>query len=72
MIPDLGRRERIMDGFDACFAELRDPRSAGARRHDLLETLMIALCAVLSGGQSAVDMVVFAEAKQTFSAGFSS
>lgn len=56
-----------MDGFDACFAELRDPRSsASPRRHDLLEILMIALCAVLSGGQSAVDMAVFAEAKQEF------
>lgn len=66
MIPNLGRPERTMDGFDACFAELRDPRSAGAKRHDLLETLMIALCAILSGGQSAVDMAVFAEAKQDF------
>jgi predicted transposase YbfD/YdcC len=59
-------RDGTMDGFDVCFAELRDPRSTGARRHDLLEVLMIALCAVLSGGQSAVDMAVFAEAKQDF------
>jgi len=55
-----------MLGFDACFAELRDPPSSGARRHDLLEVLMIALCAVLSGGRTAVDMAVFAEAKQDF------
>src|SRR5262245_2508880 len=56
-----------MDGFYACFAELRDPRSSGTlSRYDLLEILMIALCAVLSGGQSAVDMAVFAEAKQEF------
>jgi predicted transposase YbfD/YdcC len=67
MIPDLASPgERAMEGFDACFAELRDPRPGGAKRHDLLETLMIALCAVLSGGQSAVDMAVFAEAKQDF------
>jgi len=59
-----------MDGFDACFAELKDPRSAGSTRHDLLEILMIALCAVLSGGQSAVDMAVFAEAKQEFLGNF--
>jgi predicted transposase YbfD/YdcC len=59
-----------MDGFDACFAELTDPRSSGARRHDLLEILMIALCAVLSGGQTAVDMAVFAEAKQEFFGSF--
>ncbi|MGH7113741.1 MAG: ISAs1 family transposase [Stellaceae bacterium] len=55
-----------MPGFDNCFAELKDPRSGGARRHDLNEILTIALCAVLSGGQTAVDMAVFAEAKQEF------
>jgi predicted transposase YbfD/YdcC len=59
--------EGVMDGVDACFAGLRDPRSSGsARRHDILEVLMIALCTVLSGGQSAVDMAVFGEAKQDF------
>ena len=31
---------------------------------------MIALCAVLSGGQTAVDMAVFAEAKQDFLGSF--
>jgi predicted transposase YbfD/YdcC len=60
----------MMDGFDVCFAELADPRGSRARRHDLLEVLMIALCAVLSGGQSAVDMAVFAEAKQEFLGSF--
>jgi predicted transposase YbfD/YdcC len=59
-----------MDGFDACFAELSDPRSGGLKRHDLHEILMIALCAVLSGGQTAVDMAVFAEAKRQFLARF--
>src|SRR5216684_9340167 len=55
-----------MDGFGTCFAELSDRRSVGSQRHDLREILMIALCAVLSGGQTAVDMAVFAEAKQEF------
>jgi predicted transposase YbfD/YdcC len=59
-----------MQGFDNCFAELKDPRSGGARRHDLMEILTIALCAVLSGGQTAVDMAVFAEAKQEFLGSF--
>jgi predicted transposase YbfD/YdcC len=59
-----------MQGIDGCFAELEDPRSGGARRHDLTEILMIALCAVLSGGQTAVDMAVFAEAKQEFLGSF--
>jgi predicted transposase YbfD/YdcC len=55
-----------MEGLADCFSELRDLRPSGSRRHDLLEVLMIALCAVLSGGRTAVDMAVFAEAKQEF------
>ena len=62
--------ERAMQGFDDCFAALQDPRGVNARRHDLWEILMIALCAVLSGGQTAVDMAVFAEAKQEFLGNF--
>ncbi len=59
-----------MGGFGDCFSTLTDPRSPAVRRHDLLEILMIALCAVLCGGQTAVDMAVFAEAKQDFLGSF--
>lgn len=59
-----------MGGFDDCFGELKDPRSNIARRHGLSEILMIALCAVLAGGQTVVDMAVFAEAKQEFLGSF--
>ena len=55
-----------MEGFGACFEGLDDPRPGNAGRHDLLELLMIALCSVLCGGQSAVDMAEFAEAKEEF------
>jgi predicted transposase YbfD/YdcC len=55
-----------MQSLSDCFAELKDPRGINARRHDLPEILTIALCAVLAGGQTAVDMAVFAEAKQDF------
>jgi predicted transposase YbfD/YdcC len=55
-----------MQSLGDCFVELKDPRGPNAKRHDLPEILMIALCAVLSGGQTAVDMAVFAEAKQEF------
>jgi DDE_Tnp_1-associated len=65
-----GAVEGAMQGFDDCFAALQDPRGVNARRHDLWEILMIALCAVLSGGQTAVDMAVFAEAKQEFLGNF--
>lgn len=59
-----------MHGLGDCFTELKDPRGPNSKRHDLPEILMIALCAVLAGGQTAVDMAVFAEAKQEFLSSF--
>lgn len=55
-----------MEGFAACFAGLADPRTGNAGRHDLLEILVIALSAVLCGGQTAVDMAEFGKAKEGF------
>ncbi len=55
-----------MDGFWACFAELKDPRVGNARSHDLQELLLIALCAVLCGDESRVDMADFALEKEDF------
>ncbi len=55
-----------MDGFRECFSGVEDPRSGNARRHDLHELLMIALCTVLCGGESCVDMADFAEEKEGF------
>ena len=54
-----------MERFTACFAELKDPREANAR-HDLLEILVIALCAVLCGAEDCSDMAVFGRAKEAF------
>jgi predicted transposase YbfD/YdcC len=54
-----------MDGFFACFSELEDPRDDNAR-HDLLELLMIALCAVLCGAEDCSDMALFGRAKEAF------
>ena len=59
-----------MDGFRDCFSEVTDPRTGNARRHDLHEVLMIALCTVLCGGASCVDMADFAEEKEDFLRGF--
>ncbi|MDR3531016.1 MAG: transposase family protein, partial [Rhodopila sp.] len=39
-----------MERFNACFADLDDPRKANAR-HQLTEILMIALCTMLCGGE---------------------
>jgi len=55
-----------VEGFESCFEYLEDPRTGNAGLHDLLEMLFIALCIVLSGGQSAVDMAMFAREKETF------
>jgi len=55
-----------MDGFRTCFSGVEDPRSGNARRHDLQELLVIALCTVLCGGESCVDMADFAAEKEDF------
>jgi predicted transposase YbfD/YdcC len=54
-----------MEGFAACFADLEDPREDNAR-HDLLEILVIALCAMLCGGEDCSDMALFGRAKEPF------
>ena len=48
-------REDALDQFVGRWGDVEDPRSGNAALHDFHELLMIALCAVLSGGQSAVD-----------------
>ncbi|MBF0176971.1 MAG: ISAs1 family transposase [Magnetococcales bacterium] len=55
-----------MEDFAACFDSLEDPRTGHAERHNLLEILVIALCTVLCGGQTAVDMQIFGQAKEEF------
>lgn len=49
-----------MGWFEACFAELPDPRTGNAVRHDLLEILTIALTAAICGAESCVDFADFA------------
>jgi hypothetical protein len=55
-----------MEGLAAAFAALEDPRRGNAKRHLLWEVLMIALCAVLSGGESCADMALFGQLKESF------
>jgi predicted transposase YbfD/YdcC len=62
--------EDSLEQFSACWEGLEDPRSGNAGLHDFYELLLIALCAVLCGGQGALDMAVFAEAKEPFLRGF--
>ena len=55
-----------METFVSCWEGLEDPRHGNASLHDFHELLVIALCTVLTGGQSAVDMALFAKAKEPF------
>ena len=55
-----------MERFRACFADLADPRTGNAQRHDLLEILLLALAATLAGAESCVDMAEFGRAKEPF------
>ncbi|MGH6848372.1 MAG: transposase family protein [Methylocella sp.] len=55
-----------MDGFRECFSKVADPRSGNARRHDLQELPLIALCAVLCGGGSCVEIADSAGEKEQF------
>jgi hypothetical protein len=55
-----------LDEFAACWEGLEDPRTGNAGLHDFHELLMIALCAVLGGGQGAVDMALFTKANEPF------
>lgn len=48
------------------FATLPDPRVERAKRHDLLDILTIALCAVLCGADTWVDVEAFGTAKLTW------
>jgi len=53
-----------MEQFRACFAELEDPRTGNAQRHELDEIVMIALLAMLCGAEGCVDMALFGRSKE--------
>jgi hypothetical protein len=46
------------------FAELEDPRIERSKEHLLLDIVGIAICAVICGADSWVDMEAYGEAKQ--------
>src|ERR1035441_8609040 len=57
-------RKETLEQFGSCWEGLEDSRCGNAALHDFHELLMIALCCVLCGGRGAVDMAVFATAKE--------
>jgi hypothetical protein len=56
--------KETLEQFGSLWEGLDDPRSGNAALYDFHELLMIALCCLLCGGQGAVDMAPFAEAKE--------
>lgn len=48
------------------FVDLVDPRVERAQRHDLLDILVIALCALICGADTFVDIARFGRAKQSW------
>lgn len=48
----------------ACFVDLVDPRIARCRRHSLLDLLTIAVCAVLGGADTMVEVADWGRAKR--------
>lgn len=52
-----------MDHVMDMFAVLEDPRAANVQ-HDMMEILMIALCAVLCGATSCAEMALFGRARE--------
>lgn len=46
------------------FGQLPDPRAERAKRHDLLEILIIAVCGIICGADSWVDLEEFGKAKE--------
>ena len=49
-----------------CFSDLPDPRVERTRAHNLMDILVIAICAVLCGAEGWEDMVDFAHAKRAW------
>ena len=50
--------------------QVPDPRIERTRRHELMDLLVIALCAVIGGADNWVDMVHFGKAKKEWFATF--
>ena len=54
----------------ASFAALPDPRCAGRTRHRLLNMLVIAVCSVVAGAETWVDIAHYGRMKQAWLATF--
>ena len=60
----------MLNDLLASFAALPDPRCAGRTRHRLLDLLVIAVCAVVAGAETWVDIAHYGRMKQAWLATF--
>jgi hypothetical protein len=59
-----------VQALKAHFAQLDDPRVERTRLHPLLDSVIIAICAVIAGAESWDDIALFGEAKRAWFATF--
>jgi len=52
--------------FEAHFGKIQDPRVGNAKRHKLLDILVIAICAVICGADSWTEVELFGKHKQAW------
>lgn len=49
----------MIDGIVESFSELPDPRCPGRVRHRFIDTLVIAVCAVIAGAETWIDIATY-------------
>ena len=63
-------KERPAASITGYFGSLEDPRSDHTRRHKLIDIITIAICGVICGADSWVDLEIFGKSKQEWLKGF--
>ena len=58
--------ETPFDSLEACFGDLPDPRVQGRCDHQLIDIILIAVCAVLCGAESWSDVEEFGQSKASW------
>lgn len=62
--------EYAPESLIACFSDLPDPRVTGRCAHKLTDIIVIAICAVIGGAETWVDIETFGKTKQAWFEGF--
>jgi len=57
---------QVPASLEACFGDLPDPRVVGRCDHKLLDMIVIAMCAVITGAESWVEVETFGKMKQAW------